>query len=206
MKGLLAVSRFWFRLAEVLPIAEHALACPQHRITAAQSLAGPPLRPALVWTRPWGQETLTSSGVPVWCGRYHDVVHGAPAHTWWHEATNRRGTGEQPLPEHRFLGLQEHHRDGRPPLITLLREGARRRAHWLVINTEPALVDRPERFELPTGATTTTPSCAGSRTTGATPTRTAATSSAPTNSAGPAPNRHSSTRQPPMSRPGVAPA
>jgi hypothetical protein len=142
------VSRFWFRLTEVLPIAEHALLCPQHRITAAQLAAGELLRPALVWTRPWGQETLTSNGVPVWYGRYHDVVHGAEARTWWHQATNRRGTDEQPSPQHRFLALQQRHRYGRPPLISLLREGVRRHKHWLVINTDPALADRPERFEL----------------------------------------------------------
>jgi hypothetical protein len=142
------VSRFWFRLTEVLPIAEHALACSQHRITTAQTIAGQRLRPALIWTRPWGQETLSSNGVPIWYGRYHDVVHGAQAHTWWHQATNRRGTDEQPLPEHRFLPLQQRHRDDRSPLITLLREGARRGRHWLVVNTDPALVDRPERFEL----------------------------------------------------------
>jgi hypothetical protein len=142
------VSRIWFRLTEVLPIAEHALSCPQHRITGAQITAGELLRPALAWTRPGGQETLTSNGVPVWYSRYHDAVHGAMASTWWHEATNRRGTDEQPPPAHRFLALQQRHRDGRPPLISLLREGARRHKHWLVINTDPALADRPERFEL----------------------------------------------------------
>lgn len=140
--------RFWFRLTEVLPIAEHALACPQHRITAAQAIAGQPLRPALDWIRSAGQETLTSNGVPVWYDRHHDIVHGAQAITWWHRATNRRGTDDQPPAQHRSLALQRRHRDGRPPLITLLREGARRRMHWFVINTDPALVDRPERFEL----------------------------------------------------------
>lgn len=39
--------RLWFRLA--LPLAEHAMACPVHRVTAAQALAGAALRPALVW-------------------------------------------------------------------------------------------------------------------------------------------------------------
>ncbi|MFY1673959.1 hypothetical protein ACN27G_29070 [Plantactinospora sp. WMMB334] len=142
------MSRFWFRLAEVLPIAEHALACPQHRITSAQAGAGDLLRPALLCTRIWGQETLRSNGVPVWYDRHQDAVHGAQASTWWHRATNRRGTDEQPLPEHRILSLRQRHRGGRPPLITLLREGARRRAHWFAINTDPALADRPERFEL----------------------------------------------------------
>jgi len=43
-------TRAWFRLDEVRPVAEHAMACPSPRLTTAQVRAGFPLRPALIWT------------------------------------------------------------------------------------------------------------------------------------------------------------
>lgn len=141
-------NRFWFRLTEVLPIAEHAVACPEHRLTAAQVVAGGPLLPALILTHSHGHEALATNGVPLWYDRRKDAEHAAEAHTWWHRANQRRGTDDKPQPPDRFLPLQAGHRDQHPPLITLLREGARQRMHWFVVNTDPTLIHRPERYEV----------------------------------------------------------
>lgn len=83
--------RLWFRLEDVLPLAEHAIACPAHGVTAAQALAGAALRPALVWAGTPLLDVLVSNGVPVWYGE-RATPHAAEAHTWRRTGTGRYGT------------------------------------------------------------------------------------------------------------------
>jgi hypothetical protein len=82
--------RLWFRLDDVLPIAEHAMACFTHRITGAQAAALAPSGPALIWTSTAVLDVLTSNGVPVWYGE-RGTTHAAEAHTW-RDASGRYGT------------------------------------------------------------------------------------------------------------------
>jgi hypothetical protein len=137
-------TRLWFRLDEVVPLATHALTCPSQRITTAQIRAGARLRPALIWTTTDADDTLSSNGLPVWYDEDgHD--HTAAAHSWRHPATGRRGTPHEADAE-RFLMLSA--RNGRHPLITLLRRGAQRGGHWFVVETDPAKAASPERFQI----------------------------------------------------------
>jgi hypothetical protein len=74
----------------VLPIAEHALACPTHHLTGAQARAHATLGPALIWTGTPVLDVLTSNGVPVWHGE-RGTIHAAEVHTWRHIATGQYG-------------------------------------------------------------------------------------------------------------------
>ncbi|MER7894294.1 hypothetical protein ABTX15_31255 [Micromonospora sp. NPDC094482] len=58
--------RLWFRVEDVLPLAEHALACPTHRLTRTQLAAGKSNGPALTLTRTGARGVLRSNGVPAW--------------------------------------------------------------------------------------------------------------------------------------------
>lgn len=134
-------SRLWFRLDEILPIAEHALACPAHRLTNAQLLAGQPLRPALVWERDDGEDTMSSNGVPVWCDS-DGSPHTARVWTWQHHG--QRGTvglWQRADPRDRYLPLHHHHGP-----LTVLREGAAGGGHWFVFDTDPQLAANLDRF------------------------------------------------------------
>jgi hypothetical protein len=83
--------RLWFRLEHVLPLAEHALACFDHRITGAQAQAGAASGPALIWTGTPAADRLTSNGVPVWYGP-DGTAHAAEAYEWRDAAGRRGGT------------------------------------------------------------------------------------------------------------------
>jgi hypothetical protein len=68
------------------------MACPSHRLTTAQVRAGFPLRPALIWTAATNEEdALSSNGIPAWYDE-DGQDHAAPARTWKHRATGRRGS------------------------------------------------------------------------------------------------------------------
>ena len=136
------VERLWFRLDDVLPLAEHAVACRRHTLTAAALTAGQGNRPALILRGDITGDILTSNGTPGW----HDktgAIHGARACTWLHRPTRQYGRSAP-------LGAP---RDGYLPLLALpgatgnvidwlMAESGGR--HWLAIDlpgTDEVLID-----------------------------------------------------------------
>ncbi|MGA8117736.1 MAG: hypothetical protein WCA46_29215 [Actinocatenispora sp.] len=136
--------RLWFRLDDVLPLAEHALACPAHRITRAQVLAHAPLRPALVVAGTPPVQVLVSNGLPAW---YSDrgAAHGVSTYTWRHthdtpqhhnhnhnhndsDSDSDQGTGYLPL------GVTS----GPGSVIGMLRDARHTGRHWVTIDLDPA--------------------------------------------------------------------
>lgn len=61
-----ALTRLWWRLEDVLPLAEHAMACSTQARTAAQPRTLAPGGPALTWTSNGDLDLLTSNGMPSW--------------------------------------------------------------------------------------------------------------------------------------------
>jgi hypothetical protein len=128
-------NRLWFRLDDVLPLAEHAMACFTHRITGAQAAAPAPSRPALIWTSTAVLDVLTSNGVPLWYGE-RGTTQAAEAHAW-RDASGRYGTAWTDGYDTAYLPLATH--DGSAgPVIDLLR-GARYSGHsWVSVDIDPA--------------------------------------------------------------------
>jgi hypothetical protein len=124
--------RLWFRIDDVLPLAEHTMACPAHRLTGAQTRAGAALRPALVWAGTPERDVLVSNGVPVWYGE-HGTPHAAEAHTWRHTATGRCGTAWRHGYDSAYLPL-----DTGRPVIGLLRRARHSGRHWVTVDIDPA--------------------------------------------------------------------
>jgi hypothetical protein len=127
--------RLWFRLNDVLPLAEHAMACFTHRITGAQAAALAPSGPALVWTSTAVLDVLTSNGVPLWYGE-RGTTQTAEAHAW-RDVSGRYGTAWTDGHSTAYLPLTSS--DGRTgPIMELLR-GARYSGHsWVTVDIDPA--------------------------------------------------------------------
>jgi hypothetical protein len=112
-------TRLWWRVRQLLPIAEHAAAVSTGR-------DGLPIHPALVWLSDSRGDRLESSGDPVW----YDAdghVHAATAETWTHTATGATGNPAPSSDRDRHLPLLPAHPDGRRSLSDLLRLPARTR-------------------------------------------------------------------------------
>lgn len=120
----------WFYRENLLPLAEHAMACPRQRLTDAQTLAHAPSSPALVWTGTPTSDRLTSNGVPIWYGR-SGVAHYAEGRHWVHTATGRRGTAHHDDYTTAYLPLEAGTPD--EPLISVLRQARARDHHWVAI-------------------------------------------------------------------------
>jgi hypothetical protein len=120
-------TRLWFRVEEVLPLAEHALACPSHRLTRSQIVAGVGSGPALILTRAGSHGVLRSNGVPVWHTRRGDEQ--AAFSTSWRATANR---GQQGVEESVYLSLEQAG-PGRRRLIDVLRAGRDLEQPWLAI-------------------------------------------------------------------------
>ncbi|WP_240033272.1 hypothetical protein [Micromonospora globbae] len=122
-------NRLWFRVEDVLPLAEHALACPTHRLTRAQLAAGEHNTPALTLRRAGSEGQLRSNGVPVWHTPHghEQVAHGGA----WRPAG---GSVSEP-DQHLYLPLRHTDPDGRQ-LIDVLRAGRALDRNWLAIDTE----------------------------------------------------------------------
>ena len=127
--------RLWFRLDDVLPLAEHAMACTTHRLTTAQALALAPLRPALTWTGSPMMDVLVSNGTPAWYGE-RGADHAAEAHTWRHPATNRYGTALVNGYDIAYLPLDMA--TGESTVIDLLRKARHTDQHWITVDIDPA--------------------------------------------------------------------
>jgi hypothetical protein len=128
--------RLWFRLDDVLPLAEHAMACPTHRRTGAQTRARAASGPALIWTGTAVLDVLTSTGVPAWY-RDRGTVHAADAHTWRHLGTGRYGTAGRDGYHTAYLPLNAQI-GPEAPAITVLRAGHRTGRHWVTVDIDPA--------------------------------------------------------------------
>jgi hypothetical protein len=128
-------TRLWFRIDDVLPLAEQAMACTRHRITRAGAFAMAPTRPALVWTGTPLQDILTSNGVPVWYGE-HGTEHAAEAYTWRHTATGRYGTAYRVGYHAAYLPLDIGSNE--LPVIEVLRDARHSSRNWVSIDIDPA--------------------------------------------------------------------
>ncbi|MEV4465114.1 hypothetical protein AB0J51_15985 [Micromonospora echinofusca] len=121
-------NRLWFRVEDVLPLAEHALACPTHRLTNAQVAAGEHNTPALTLRRAGSEGQLRSNGVPVW-----HTTHGAEQVAY---GGSWRLVGARPEPDqHWYLPLRHADPDGRR-LIDVLLAGRALDRNWLAIDTD----------------------------------------------------------------------
>ncbi|TWJ25111.1 hypothetical protein [Micromonospora endolithica] len=120
--------KLWFRGEDVLPLAEHALACPTHRLTRAQLAAGEHNTPALILRRTGSEGQLRSNGVPLWYSPQGDeqVAHGG---SW------RRQNAPAEPDQHLYLPLRHVNADGRR-LIDILRAGRDLDQPWLAIDTD----------------------------------------------------------------------
>jgi hypothetical protein len=135
-------TRQWWRLDEVLHLAEHATAAPQHRRTRAQVAAHAVDRPALIWNRTADGDELTSNGLPGWYDD-HRRPHRVPADGWHHPATGRRGVATRDTDADGWLPLTiRPRRHGREPLIDRLRRGPTAGALWFVLDTRPTATAR----------------------------------------------------------------
>lgn len=122
--------RLWFRLHHVRPLAQHTLACVEHRLTGAQAQSRTAHGPALVWTRTTAGDQLVSNGIPGWYDR-DGATHAAPAFTW----RAVPGTHQHGRPgdyTSAYLPLT----DGR--LVDLLDLAAMTGRNWVVIDIDPA--------------------------------------------------------------------
>ena len=127
--------RLWFRLGDVLPLAEHAMACFTHRISGAQAAVPAPSGPALIWTSTAVLDVLTSNGVPLWYGE-RGTTQAAEAHAW-RDASGRYGTAWTDGYDTAYLPLTTHDA-GDSPVIDLLR-GVRYSGHsWVTVDIDPA--------------------------------------------------------------------
>ncbi len=136
--------RLWWRLDDVLPLAEHALTAREHRITGQQVLAKAATRPALIWDSEPSGDWVSSNGVPIWYdedGRPRRVQ----ARTWRHTPTGTIGTPGQPEGGIGFLRLNRRFRDPhRRSLINLLHHGAKQ--HWFAL--DPAALDTADGLQV----------------------------------------------------------
>lgn len=129
-----ALTRLWWRLEDVLPQAEHAMACPTQARTVAQSLALAPHGPALTWTSNGGLDLLTSNGMPGW---HHPdgAAHHAEASTWRYR-TGRYGTAWRDTYNTAHLPLLTAS-SGRRDVIDVLRVARHTGHHWVTVDIDP---------------------------------------------------------------------
>lgn len=145
-------TRHWWRFEEVLHLAEHATAAPQHRLTRAQIAAHAGDRPALIWTSADDGEHLSSNGLAGWFDE-HGQQHRVPADTWHHPATGHRGIPAHHADADGWLPLTtrpRRHGRGRARgsrLIDRLRSGRHTGAHWFVLDTSPTATVRVQLLD-----------------------------------------------------------
>jgi hypothetical protein len=139
--------RLWFRIDDILPLAEHAAATIAHRKTRQQYQAGLPDQAALIWSQDTDGDWLSSNGVPRWCdadGADHRVL----AETWAHTATGATGNPVPADDGHGFLPLHTAHLDGRRSLLDLLRFACQQGMHWFGLHPDLASDDTNDRYRI----------------------------------------------------------
>ncbi|MFC0532134.1 hypothetical protein [Phytohabitans kaempferiae] len=132
--------RLWWRVRDVLPIAEHAAAVSGYR-------DGSPHQPALLWINDARGDVLESNGTPVW----YDVdgqVHHTRAETWIHTPTGTTGNPARVDERDGHLPLLAEHPDGRRNLLDLLRYARDHEVNWLAVDPDPATDDTNTRYQI----------------------------------------------------------
>jgi hypothetical protein len=127
-EGGITMPDHWFRLDDVLPLAEHALACERHSLTSAEVLAGATTSPALIFSSNPEGAGLRSNGVPGW----YDATGGeqrAHAQTWRHTQTGRSGHDHLGGYQDAFLPLTA-------PVVHLLRTAHLTGHSWLSVHID----------------------------------------------------------------------
>lgn len=127
--------RLWFRLDDVLSLAEHTLDCTEHCFTRAQIAARGPHGPALILTDVGSHAVLTSNGM---LGRIDETDIGYTAyggrisHTAHARIWRRAGQVADLAPRGRLAYLPLQHTIGAQlPLIDLLRYASWLSQHWI---------------------------------------------------------------------------
>lgn len=142
--------RLWWRVEEILPLAEHAAATPQQRKTRQQERAGWRDVPALIWSREPDGDWLTSNGVPIWYG-VGGTEYRVRAETWPHTATGATGNPRPNDDGDGFLPLHAVHLDGRRALLDLLRFAREHEVPWLGVNADRNSETGKDRYLLSLG-------------------------------------------------------
>lgn len=132
--------RLWWRVADVLPIAEHAASVSGYR-------SGSPHQPTLLWISDVCGDDLESNGTPVWYDG-EGQVHHARAETWMHDATGTTGNPAQANEPDGYLPLLAKHRDGRRSLLDLLRFARSHEVNWLAVHPDPVTDDTNTRYQI----------------------------------------------------------
>ncbi|GAA2617269.1 aldo-keto reductase family protein [Paractinoplanes durhamensis] len=126
--------RIWFRLEDVLPLAEHALHCFDHM--PAHDIPGTgPASPGLIWTSSGSLDLLTSTGLPAW-HTGNGTPHAAVAHSWC-DAAGRYYTAASNGYTTAYLPLTSEF--GSPgPIMHLLRTCRSAGRGWVAVDIDPA--------------------------------------------------------------------
>ncbi|GAA1625483.1 hypothetical protein [Catellatospora bangladeshensis] len=127
------MSKTWWRLAEVSPLAEHAMHTPTTN-TPMPLIGSTTAAPGLIWEQTnTGDETLRSNGSPAW---YDETgqPHRAYAYTWTHPATGRHGNHRHAHPDGDLVLLEGHREGAVRPVIDTIRLGVDSGHHWLWID------------------------------------------------------------------------
>ncbi|MBV1854562.1 hypothetical protein [Catellatospora tritici] len=129
------MSKIWWRLADVSPLAEHAVHTPTVN-TPTHLLRAPSGVSALIWEQDeTGSETLRSNGWPGWYDKTGQP-HRAHALTWQHPVSGTSGTHDHANPQHDLLLLKVRRRaNATRPLIDTIRWGVKKKHHWFWIAT-----------------------------------------------------------------------
>ncbi|GIM90128.1 hypothetical protein [Paractinoplanes toevensis] len=126
--------RMWFRLTDVLPLAEHAMACFEHRTTGVEVGLDVSHGPALIWTGSALMDLLSSNGVPTW-HREDASMHIAEAYTW-RNTTGAYGTAHTDGYHTAYLPLTNP--DGSTGFVMNVLRGSRDSGYsWLAVDIDP---------------------------------------------------------------------
>ncbi|MGC4851836.1 hypothetical protein ACLQ24_00200 [Micromonospora sp. DT4] len=130
--------KIWWRLADVSPLAEHAIHTPTVNAPARLLERAGRLNamPGLIFELDAdGDDTLASTGWPAWYGE-DGQPHRAYALTWRHPATATSGSYDHAAPRGDYLLLTVIRRDRSiPRVIDTIREGVQRKHHWFWVDT-----------------------------------------------------------------------
>jgi len=139
--------RLWWRVTDILPLAEHAAATGRHIQTGTPRHAGWTDCPALIWTSDPDGDWLCSNGIPVWYSA-DGALHRIRAETWSHPATGTTGNPAQADELDGVLPLLAEHLDGRRTLLDLLRFARQQQVHWLGLHHDPASDETNTRYQI----------------------------------------------------------
>lgn len=129
--------RLWWRVTDVLPLAEHAASTPEYQPPGPGRRGDLAQSTALHWTRDADRDWLSSSGVPTWYAA-DGTRHRVRAETWTDTATGATGNPAPNDPADHVLPLQVEHLDGRRTLLDLLRFASTHDVHWLGVDPDRA--------------------------------------------------------------------